>query len=251
MKTFIRILPLVVLLTGCGRDPDIDKPDTTHHISFEEAVSECDTNAVKMMAQKATNAVVGIRTIIDSSGPYLYETGKTNWPAELKLDYINQVGGVERTNLYFVFTAFTNGGNVYFQCDIDYDKYWKEWNAKEAELDRQYKESEAAYNRAVADLTNSDDPLFGKPASLTPEQIAAAKKAEELRIQQGRAATIKWLQSQAEAGDASAQRRLGEKYFKGDGVEKDLVKAKELLRKASEQGDQQATDLLAQMDSNK
>jgi TPR repeat protein len=39
----------------------------------------------------------------------------------------------------------------------------------------------------------------------------------------------------AEQGDAMAYFKLGEAYEKGDGVQKDIVKAKEWYRKASEQ----------------
>ena len=81
------------------------------------------------------------------------------------------------------------------------------------------------------------------PAPPTPEQIAAEQKKRK----QTEASTIKWLQDQADQGEAYAQRRLGERYMKGDGVETNLVKAKELLTKAAAQGDQDATDMLTKL----
>ena len=51
----------------------------------------------------------------------------------------------------------------------------------------------------------------------------------------------------AEQGDANAQRLLGIKYYKGDGVPKDASLAAEWLRKAANQGDPESQTILAAM----
>ena len=48
----------------------------------------------------------------------------------------------------------------------------------------------------------------------------------------------------AEQGDAEAQFKVGQSYYKGNGVEKDLVEATKWLRKAADQGDAKAQTLL-------
>jgi TPR repeat protein len=55
------------------------------------------------------------------------------------------------------------------------------------------------------------------------------------------------LRDQADAGDAFSQLRMGERYAKGDGVEKDEVKAREYLTKASVQGNEDAKELLSKL----
>lgn len=52
------------------------------------------------------------------------------------------------------------------------------------------------------------------------------------------------LQRKAQEGHARAQYELGLAYYRGDGVEKDLAKAREWLAHAAEQGDRDATVLL-------
>lgn len=85
------------------------------------------------------------------------------------------------------------------------------------------------------------------PPPLTAEEAAARKVAQEKRKKDGAASTIKWLEDQANAGDAYSQARLGERYLKGDGVDKDESKAREFLQKASLQGNKDASELLQKM----
>jgi len=51
----------------------------------------------------------------------------------------------------------------------------------------------------------------------------------------------------AAKGDAYGQLRMGERYLKGEGVEKDITKALDYLSKAAAQGNSQATLLLVQV----
>lgn len=105
-----------------------------------------------------------------------------------------------------------------------------------------------------ADFVNKPPatPIVQAPA-LSPQELAkikAQKQAvEEKRKQAAEASTVKWLQDQAAQGDASAECSLGERYLKGDGVDKDPTKAKDLLTKASAHGNDRAKDLLASIPS--
>lgn len=85
------------------------------------------------------------------------------------------------------------------------------------------------------------------PPPPTAGQLAAAKLAQEKKNRETEANTVKWVRDQADAGDAFSQFRMGERYLKGDGVEKDDSLAKKYLTKASAQGNQDARDLLAKM----
>jgi hypothetical protein len=82
-------------------------------------------------------------------------------------------------------------------------------------------------------------PWPAKP--LTPEQIAAAKAAAALMKQKTSAAALKYNRDLADKGDAYGQLRMGERYATGDGVEKDLVRARDLLSKSAAQGNPEAS----------
>ena len=53
-----------------------------------------------------TNAVVGLRTIL-SARTETYDDNFTKWTAEAEVEFINQVGGVERTNIHFGFSGLS------------------------------------------------------------------------------------------------------------------------------------------------
>ena len=78
-----------------------------------------------------------------------------------------------------------------------------------------------------------------------PPAVAAAAKANQ---EKQRAATVekvlKYNQDLASRGDAYGQLRMGERYRDGDGVEKDLVKARDYFQKAAAQGNVQAAEML-------
>ena len=54
----------------------------------------------------------------------------------------------------------------------------------------------------------------------------------------------------AERGDAFAQGTLGDLYLRGEGVAKDIDKAKELLNKAAQGGDKVAKRKLRELNDN-
>jgi uncharacterized protein len=60
---------------------------------------------------------------------------------------------------------------------------------------------------------------------------------------------LKYNQDLAAKGDAYGQLRMGERYRDGDGVEKDLFKAREFLTAAANQGSVGASNALQKLPS--
>jgi TPR repeat protein len=70
------------------------------------------------------------------------------------------------------------------------------------------------------------------------------------RKQTSQDAALKFNERQADRGDVYGLLRMGERYRDGDGVEKDLAKAKDYFTKAAAAGSSDATNELAQLNSN-
>jgi hypothetical protein len=92
------------------------------------------------------------------------------------------------------------------------------------------------------------------PPPQTPEQIKAAQEAAEARAiadkkkaEQGQVNAVRWLQSQATNGDASAQCSLGLLYLNGEGCETNREQAIYWLTQAANQGDIEASNKLARI----
>jgi hypothetical protein len=81
------------------------------------------------------------------------------------------------------------------------------------------------------------------PAS--PAGNAVDKGEAEKKKATASAATVKFYQEKAEKGDALGQYRMGLYYLKGDGVPKDIDKARDYLSKAAAQGNQDAAAEIA------
>ncbi len=62
---------------------------------------------------------------------------------------------------------------------------------------------------------------------------------------------LQWQMDRAEKGSDNAQYQLGMRYVKGEGVEKDLVKAKKWLEASAKQGNADAKKELAKLDEKK
>jgi len=85
------------------------------------------------------------------------------------------------------------------------------------------------------------------PIPLTSEQIKAIAAQNKKEKQAGEAAALKWNQSQADKGDDYGELRMGERYLKGNGVEKDLAKAKDYFSKSAAQGNLDASNALVKI----
>jgi len=81
-------------------------------------------------------------------------------------------------------------------------------------------------------------------AELTPEEKAAQSKklADEKAAAEKKA--LDWNQKQADAGDAYGQWRMGQRYLTGNGVDKNITKAREYFSKAADQGNPDAKKAL-------
>jgi hypothetical protein len=88
------------------------------------------------------------------------------------------------------------------------------------------------------------------------QKAAARELAEQRRAAAGKAAAskkathdkvLKWHSEQAEKGDSYGLFRMGEHYRDGDGVPKDLSKAREYFTKAVNAGSPAATDALSKL----
>jgi TPR repeat protein len=91
-------------------------------------------------------------------------------------------------------------------------------------------------------------------ATAAKEQIAAAQKlAAERAAAANKAAkaaqerALKYNQDQADKGDPTGLLRMGERYRDGDGVPKDLSKAREYFTKAVNAGSPTAADALSKL----
>ena len=95
---------------------------------------------------------------------------------------------------------------------------------------------------------------YGTPCNPPPElikqQIEAAKAKALLakkKAEQAKATALKSNQDAAAKGDMFGLLRMGERYRDGDGVEKDLAKAKEYLQKAADAGSPTAAEELVKL----
>lgn len=79
--------------------------------------------------------------------------------------------------------------------------------------------------------------------------IENAKKAAAAKKQAADLVALKANQDAATKGDMFGLLRMGERYRDGDGVEKDLVKAKEYLQKAADAGSPTAKDELSKLEA--
>ena len=87
-------------------------------------------------------------------------------------------------------------------------------------------------------------------AELAEKQLAARKRAAEIvaaKRQAADAKALKWNQDQADKGDAYGLYRMGERYRDGQGVPKDLSKARDYFDKAVAAGSPSAADALSRL----
>lgn len=98
---------------------------------------------------------------------------------------------------------------------------------------------------------------YGQIYVPTAEEIEAAQKAAEAKREAEKAKAkeaaenaLKMNLDLAAKGDAYGLLRMGERYRDGDGVEKDLAKAKDYLQKAAEKGSPTAADELKKLTDN-
>jgi len=84
------------------------------------------------------------------------------------------------------------------------------------------------------------DKKLDEQRHVAEENAAAVKKAAQAKV-------VNWNQAQADKGDSYGLLRMGERYRDGDGVPKDLNKAREYLTKATAAGSPDAADELSKL----
>jgi len=77
----------------------------------------------------------------------------------------------------------------------------------------------------------------------------AQKQAEQVAAKKLSAAALSENERLAVQGDVYGELRMGERYLTGDGVAKDIFKARDYLQRAAEQGSQTAADELNRLDN--
>lgn len=91
--------------------------------------------------------------------------------------------------------------------------------------------------------------IFTPPAPPKPtdQELASLKAAKEAKKKAAQDAALKSNEDAAAKGDAYGLLRMGERYRDGEGIEKDVVKAREYLKKASAAGSPTATEELSKL----
>jgi hypothetical protein len=98
-------------------------------------------------------------------------------------------------------------------------------------------------NQESTSLRILDFGLIASAPAPSAEQIKAAiKKKSDLA-----AKALKSNEEGASKGDSYDEYRMGQRYRDGDGVPKDLAKAREWFKKASDQGERNATEELSEL----
>jgi TPR repeat protein len=89
----------------------------------------------------------------------------------------------------------------------------------------------------------------GEILAAKASKLEAQKNAEQLVANTLAVKTLAENERLAAQGDAYGELRMGERYQAGDGVAKDIFKARDFLQRAAEQGSQTATDELNRLDN--
>jgi TPR repeat protein len=115
-----------------------------------------------------------------------------------------------------------------------------------------------AFNSGNYDYTNSVRQVvtfhgldYGTPVRKiwSPQELAAQQEKADASKQAAADKALKFNQAQADAGDAYGLLRMGERYMNGEGVEKDLDKARDYLTKAVQAGSAEAQSKLKELNA--
>jgi TPR repeat protein len=95
------------------------------------------------------------------------------------------------------------------------------------------------------DLVNLDYGTVWVPEVSEDEKNAAADAKAKTA-----AKVLAWQKEQADKGDAYGEYKMGVRYMNGDGVDKNLDKARDLLSKSAAQGNTDASNEMAKLPSS-
>lgn len=116
------ILAIFSMLCGCKKSVN------------ETAGSRLAEQAKQQMMIEITNEMVGLNRVLDAYVDDLTTNNivdemkhpdLANWVGSAKVEYVNHLGGIDRTNLYFRFEYVPIGvsTNCFLACLPDYKKY--------------------------------------------------------------------------------------------------------------------------------
>ena len=113
--------------------------------------------------------------------------------------------------------------------------------------------------RRIEPLTRPQPPRAVLPSAQGGTAASAsaapltAKEIEQKQLEESAEAKkkLKWQMERAEKGSDPAQYALGMRYLNGDGVEKDLDKAKKWLKEAAKNGNAEAKKKLPEVEAMK
>jgi TPR repeat protein len=144
----------------------------------------------------------------------------------LGLDMPDSPGSV----LYLELRAenFGGVGKIRFEIPVSSIKNWSGSKTRYMDGGRKQKDRDAERRSALEGQSET-------------QKAGAEKKAAQEKV-------LKWHLEQAEKGDSFGLFRMGEHYRDGDGVPKDLSKAREYFTKAANAGSPSAKDALARLD---
>jgi hypothetical protein len=135
MKTFLCLLAAAALQCGCSKPATSVAPvavvppeqggsfeDDSSDNNFQHRIEWFRAGADFAIRTACTNDVVGLRQIISTDR----DTGADDlrrWHGRATVEFINPVGGVERTNLFYVFHEFVGTLSVLEDMDHSYQVY--------------------------------------------------------------------------------------------------------------------------------
>ncbi len=103
----------------------------------------------------------------------------------------------------------------------------------------------------VAPPTPEELAKRAKAQEIAAEQARQKRQAEQQKAQESLARALKLNQDSADKGEAYGLYRMGERYWKGEGVDKDAAKARDYLTQAAAAGNLSAKTLLETMEGKK
>jgi TPR repeat protein len=164
-------------------------------------------------------------------------TGKTNWVAGA--DAIPLTASWSSKPDCFALKTGVNG----------YDQLTVYNSAYSGELEKETKAKDKALFAAFGSEVSPSlpKPETNSPAAAGSTNALSAQQVEQAKKKAMAANVLKFHRELADAGDPYGEYKMGLRYLKGDGVEKDEKVGRDFLKQAAAHGFQDAVDALAKL----
>lgn len=111
MKAIAVVFVLMIGLAGCSK----------RELSYDELTGPAKMDYLRAQADQAiktdcTNHVPGIRNFV-AVNAYVSSNSLAEWHGVAQFDYLNAAGGIDRTNLLFIFKS-SSSGHLYCELDV-------------------------------------------------------------------------------------------------------------------------------------